>query len=85
MWQKVNEKLLSELTENATLRKQGTIFFPQNIDKENKHLEIVPEAHVSPDGFSPVYGNKLDSFVGKITFSQLLSDGWEVELVGPIA
>ncbi len=83
MWQKINEKLLNELTENAMLRSEGNIFFPQNIDKENRCLEFVSESQVSPDSFSAVYGNKLGDFVGKASFDRLLSEGWEVNMDEP--
>ena len=78
MWQKMNEALLIELTENATLRKLGIVFFPQEIDTQNRTLQIVQEAHVSPDGFSPVYGEKMGNINAALSFDQLLNDGWEV-------
>ena len=80
MWQKMNEALLNAITENATLRKLGTEFFPQDIDKETRQLTIVSESAVSPDSFSPVYGTKLGNINATVSFEQLLNDGWEVNL-----
>ena len=82
MWQKMNAALLNELTENATLRKLGIVFFPQEIDRQNRTLQIVQEAHTSPDSFSAVYGEKMGNINASVSFEQLVNDGWEVELGG---